>query len=253
MHEYYQQNGYLLKRDLFNENELDRIEDILRGFHDEWLKKHREHYEDGAINSAYITHADALCLSNRETLFGFISDDRLLDIARQLIPAQPAFMNTQLFFNPRNPEQKNYWHRDIQYTSYDIARQKRMLATSNVLHFRVPFADEPGVELIPGTHARWDNAREFETRMAENGCKPSDDLPNGKALPLRRGDLLVFSANMIHRGLYGGNRFAFDIIFSDADRELLQFVDTKCLPDAETLEKLPNPDVFNATRQAIVT
>lgn len=251
MHEYYQQNGYLLKRDLFTEKELNRVEDILCEFHDEWIKQNRDHYEKAAINSAYITHADTLSPSNRETLFAFISDNRMQGIARQLIPQQPAFMNTQLFFNPQNPEQKNYWHRDIQYTSYNIARQKRMLLTSNVLHFRVPLADEPGVELVPGTHARWDNTREFETRMAENGRKPSDDLPNGKVLRLRRGDLLVFSANMVHRGLYGGNRFAFDIIFSDADRELLQFVDPKCLPDMEMLDKLPNPDIFKATRQAL--
>ncbi len=251
MHEYYQHNGYLLKRDLFTGKELDQIEGILRGFHDKWMKKHREHYEKMAINSAYITHADALSQPDRQTLFSFIARDKLVDIARSIIPAGPAFMNTQLFFDPKNSHQKNYWHRDIQYRPDPVSEQKKMLGSTNVLHFRVPFADERGIELVPGTHLRWDSPQEFETRMKENGRKPSDSLPGGKAVPLKRGDLLVFSASMIHRGLYGGNRFAFDIIFSDADRELLQYVDPKCLPDAEMSEKLSNPDIFNATRQVL--
>lgn len=204
-----------------------------------------------AINSAYITHADTLPACDRQMLFNFIAADKLAGIARHVIPAGPAFMNTQLFFNPKNSAQKNYWHRDIQYTPHTVEQQKRMLRSATVLHFRIPLADEPGIELVPGSHQRWDNPQEFETRMRKNGRIPSDDLPTGKALPLKRGDLLVFSANMIHRGLYGKDRFAFDIIYSDANPELLRFVDPKCLPDANKMAGMDNPEIFLSTRQAI--
>jgi len=251
MLEDYQQNGYLLKPQFFADSELDAVEPILRRFHSTWIEANRDHYDHQAINSAYITHADALSAPERQILFNFIAADKLVSIARGVIPSGPAFMNTQLFFNPKNSAQKNYWHRDIQYLPISVAEQKKTLESTNVLHFRVPLADEPGIELVPGSHQRWDDAQEFETRMGKNGRTPSDDLPNGKTLLLKRGDLLVFSASMIHRGLYGGDRFALDIIYSDADPEVLQFVDPKCLPDGLECAQLENADVFAATTQAI--
>lgn len=251
MHADYQQNGYILKRQFFADSELDTIEPILRRFHEMWLVQNREHYDHGAINSAYITHADALSESDRQRLFTFIAMDKLIGIAHDIIPAGPAFMNTQLFFNPKNSAQKNYWHRDIQYRPDSVAKQKKLLRSKTILHFRAPLADEPGIELVPGTHERWDDQQEFDTRMAKNGRVPSDDLPSGKAIPLNRGDLLVFSANMIHRGLYGGDRFALDIIYSDTDPELLQFVDLKCLPNTGKMTSMDNPEIFSRTLRAL--
>ncbi len=249
--EEYQKNGYLLRHDFFSEADLVRIEPILQLFHEQWMGKNREHYQSQAINSAYITRRHATPDDARQTLFDFISCNKMIEIANSLISGEPAFMNTQLFFNPENPDQKNYWHRDIQYVPYSIDRQKERLASSTVLHFRAAMVDEPGIELVPGTHKRWDTAQEFETRTGANNRMPHDALPDGKAIPLKRGDLLVFSANMIHRGLYGGDRFAFDIIFSDADPELLQFVEEDCLPDTQEMQTLEHPEIFAATWAAL--
>jgi len=251
MHPDYHQNGYVLKQQFFSDYELDEIEPILRRFHASWLEQNQDHYDHQAINSAYITHADAVSTPDRQSLFNFIALDKLVDIAGEIITNGPAFMNTQLFFNPKNSTQKNYWHRDIQYRPDSVAAQKQILKTTTVLHFRVPMADELGIDLVPGTHRRWDDDQEYETRMSENGRLPSDNLPNGKALPLRRGDLLVFSASMIHRGLYGGDRFAFDIIYSDADPDVLQFVDPKCLPEPRLMEHIESAEIFRRTQNAI--
>ena len=38
-----------------------------------------------------------------------------MNVVDSVIPTNPAFMNTQLFFNPINPAQKDFWHRDCQY------------------------------------------------------------------------------------------------------------------------------------------
>ncbi len=249
MKEDYQETGYLLRRSFFQEQELRAIEPILRAFHDSWMADNRPHYENGAINSAYITHKDRLDAKARQTLFTFIAQDGLTDIANNLIPC-PAFMNTQLFFDPFDADQKNYWHRDIQYTPHSLDEQAKMLTAANVLHLRVPLVDEPGIELVPGTHHRWDTPQELETRMTEKGRAPHHDLPGSKSIPLKRGDLLVFSANMIHRGLYGGNRFAFDIIYCDADPELLRYVEPDCLPDDTEIKRLSNASLYQATRSA---
>ncbi|MBO6506533.1 MAG: phytanoyl-CoA dioxygenase family protein [Kordiimonadaceae bacterium] len=251
MQDEYQENGFVLARGFFSEAELTEIEPVLRVFHENWLNDNQAFYENGAINSAYITHKDALTPSRRTALLDFIATDKLLKLAQMLIPNGPAFMGTQLFFDPKHSDRKNYWHRDGQYNSDDISEQKAMLTGGLVLHFRVPLVDERGIELMPRTHFRWDTDLEYATRTAADGRNVFDDLPDSKAIPLNRGDLLVFNANMIHRGLYGGNRFALDIIFCDTDPELLRFVQPDCLPDMQELNALAHPQIFQATLQAL--
>ena len=153
-------------------------------------------------------------------------------------------MNTQLFFNPKNIEQENYWHRDIQFNDMSVEEQKRKLMNVNVIHFRVPLMSEPGLEVVPGTHRRWDTDLEFNVRTEIKGRRCSDDLPSGQKISLEMGDLLVFSANMIHRGLYGLDRLSFDILFCDASLELAQFCEVACLPNNCLLANIANPEVY---------
>ena len=116
-----------------------------------------------------------------------------------------------------------------------------------MIHFRLPLLDEPGIELIPGTHKRWDSTEELEVRLEQNGYKNDQALSQGKVIKLSAGDLLIFSANMIHRGLYGLDRLAFDILFCQPDPSVIQFVSNDSLPTAEDLISLENPDAFDNT------
>jgi ectoine hydroxylase-related dioxygenase (phytanoyl-CoA dioxygenase family) len=128
-----------------------------------------------------------------------------------------------------------------------VDQQKEALQGPNVVHFRIPMVDEPGVELIPGTHRRWDSDEELDVRLEQNGRKNYEDLPAGVRVALNAGDLLVFSANMIHRGIYGMDRMALDVLFCDPDPEPMKFVDTDCLPDAEIMERIENASAFERT------
>lgn len=166
-----------------------------------------------------------------------------MEILTSIISQDPVFMNTQLFFNPVNKDQKNYWHRDPQYL-LSLEEQKEALKKFSVLHFRIPLMNEPGIELIPGTHIKWDTDEELEIRLEINGRKNSEDISSGKIIKLESGDLLVFSANMIHRGLYGMNRFALDILFCDFDLEFANFIESDCLPSDHNFNMIENPAVF---------
>lgn len=249
----YRQDGFLYKAGFFSAEDLDIIEPILRRFHARWLNDNATFYRTRAINSAYITGTKYLSDEDRLKLFQFIGQDKLVSIAESLIKDGPAFMNTQLFFNPHNQGQKNYWHRDIQYGGMSISEQKRGLITSIVPHFRVPLADEPGIELVPGSHVTWDTDDEHDVRMEQNGKKNHDPLSSGKAIRLKRGALLVFSANMIHRGLYGGDRFAFDIMFCDPNQDLLRYANADCLPHKTQLKTMEQSDIFNRTKNLITS
>ncbi len=244
----YEENGYCVIKQLYKEAELVELRNCLLQFHQLWKKDNLQFYSEQAINSAYITATKYLASECRLTIFKFIAATKLMNIVYALMPVEPVFMNTQLFFNPVNKTQKNYWHRDPQY-HLSVEEQKQALSGPEVIHFRLPLYDEPGLECVPGTHKRWDSAEELAIRLQKNGRKNSDDLSTGVTIPLETGDLLVFSANMIHRGLYGMNRFALDILFCDPDPGLAQYIDADCLPDQQMLMAIEDARVFkNAIR-----
>ncbi len=243
MNKYYDENGYLVLRSIFEESELQELRKVIVQFHQSWRQDNSKFYAEKAINSAYLTAKKHLKESERESLFKFIGSAKLMDVVMSIMGRCPTFMNTQLFFDPVNETQRNYWHRDPQY-HMSIEEQKEALLGPNVIHFRIPLFDEPGVELIPGTHRRWDSSEELDVRLEQNGRKNYENLSDGVRVSLKAGDMLVFNANMIHRGVYGMDRLSLDILFCDPVPELVKFVDDDCLPDPETLGKLENASAF---------
>ncbi|MBB1140244.1 phytanoyl-CoA dioxygenase family protein [Myroides sp. WP-1] len=235
---HYTTEGYLYIPQFFQPKELQQIEPILLKFHQQWLLDHREEYHSRLINSHSLTSNTSLSKADRMLLFQFIAGNRFQLLLSSLIPEKVLFLNTQLFFDPFNKDQKNYWHRDIQYTGMSIEDQQKSILTQHVLHFRIPFQDEEGIELIPGTHRSWDLEEEQDVRLSQNGKIPSDTLVRGKQIKLKRGDLLIFSANMIHRGLYGNNRFALDLIFLGDNPILRPFIDPNNHPTSEEKKQL---------------
>ena len=242
----YDDKGYFVIRNYFNSDEIKNLRYVILKFHELWKKDNKTFYREEAFNSSLITGSQYLAAGDRVKLFNFISSPKMMTIVECLIPTNPAFMNTQLFFNPVNPKQKDFWHRDCQY-DHDIEGQKLAIQNTQVVHLRVPLFDELGMELIPETHKRWDNDEEFNVRQEEQGKLSSDELSLGKKISLAAGDLLVFSADMIHRGLYGMDRLALDILVFDTSADFVDYIDDDCLPDNQMLAKIDNPILFQNT------
>ncbi len=240
----YEQQGYLLLQNFFDEHSLLKLENILLKFHKIWLAENEVYYKNGLINSHSLTSGNTLGQKEKLELFNFISSDNLYQIMTRIFPSEAVFLNTQLFFDPFNQNQHNYWHRDIQYTGLSIDDQKKAIKKQNVIHFRIPLKAEKGIELIPGSHNNWDLAEEYDVRMSLNGKNPSDPLSRGKQISLNRSDLLVFSANLIHRGIYGNDRLSFDVLFVDKNPEMTRFIDPVNHPSAKLLEQLDKKDLF---------
>lgn len=237
----YEQSGFLLIPEFCTA--LESLTQVLTQFHREWVHSNHEFYQTRAVNSAYLTNGQYLNDEQRLVLFEFIASQKLNALVSVLPFEIPAFMGTQLFFNPVNQHQKNYWHRDPQY-HLSLEEQKQALSGPEVIHLRLALEDEPGIELIPGSHKQWDTPEQLDIRLEQDGKKHSDDMPEGKKIALKKGDLLVFSANMIHRGLYGLNRFAFDMLVCEAKPELLEFVKPECLPEELMFSLFENPTLF---------
>ena len=241
-----ERNGFCLLQNFYTPDELKELHEILTTFHQNWIADNLDFYQQRSINSAYLTGKKYLDERQRTTLFQFIASQKLMDLVTAVLGDDVCFMNTQLFFDPVQNEQKNYWHRDSQY-HLTIEQQKEALAGPRVLHVRIPLIKERGLELVPGSHCQWDTEEELQVRLELDGHKNHEDLSSGLAVPLDVGDVLVFSANMIHRGLYGNDRLAMDILFCDPAPELLQFVDESCLPEDGILKNLDNGRAFSNT------
>lgn len=238
--------GYLKIEGFLKGPLIDEVESILRIFHQQWLKNNEDVFKRGAINSAYITKDCDLSDKQRQSLLKFVSSFSVVDVARSILGLDIKFLNTQIFFNPYNRDQKNYWHRDIQYTDLSLNQQQEILTLgeSQVIHLRIAIADEPGLEVIPGSHHRWDTEEEWQVRMQLNNRSHSDSISLSKKISLKRGDLLIFDANMIHRGLYGQDRFAFDILFCKPLPHTMKYRTPETLPKNEELIMMECPEVF---------
>jgi ectoine hydroxylase-related dioxygenase (phytanoyl-CoA dioxygenase family) len=239
----YDQQGYFVIRNYFTVTEIAELRAVVLKFHQLWQQDNAKFYQEEAFNSSLITGSEYLAFDDRVQLFNFISSKKIMKVVEAIVANNPAFMNTQLFFNPVNRKQKDFWHRDCQY-DHDVAGQKLAIEKTQVLHLRVPLFDELGMELVPGTHKRWDNDEEFNVRQEEKGSLSSDDLASGRKIKLAAGDLLVFSADMIHRGLYGLERLALDILVFDSAGDFADYVDDDCLPDSLMLDKIDDPRLF---------
>ncbi|MEP2654125.1 MAG: phytanoyl-CoA dioxygenase family protein, partial [Paraglaciecola sp.] len=210
---HFDEYGFVKLPNFFVEGQLSPIRELVDVFHHAWCKDNYAFYCNQAVNSSGLTSKQYLNNSARLRLFRLICDTSVLNVIEQLIP-NPLFMGTQLFFDPITSNQANYWHRDLQY-HLTPSEQKVALTGPEVLHLRIPLKDEPGIELIPGSHKQWDNEEELQVRLQQNGHTNAEHLSRGKTLPLQYGDALVFSANMIHRGLYGNNRLTLDILYCE--------------------------------------
>ena len=243
----YQENGYVKVPQFLSSTELVTYRTIIENFHQRWLVEYADYYQDGAINSAYVTASKptelTLDLSLRNKLFELIASSKLTQLINPLFQSRFQFMNTQVFFDPKFTSRKNYWHRDGQY-HLSLDEQKAALTNATVLHCRIALRNEAGVEVVPKSHVQWDTAEELAVRLQKGRAHNYDDLTKGKRVALQAGDLLIFSANMLHRGLYGNDRLALDIIYCDDSEELLAFRRSDCLPDEKAAINLDEPSVF---------
>ncbi len=239
-------NGYYVLENFVNEENLVELEHILEKFHKSWCEKNKEFFERNAINSAYITSGEFLQPSERLCLLKFIASKNVVKEVFNVLGTNACFLNSQLFFDPYNENQANYWHRDIQYSGMDESEQRNIIEASghDVVHFRLALRDELGVELIPSSHSKWDSLEELDTRLEKAGKKPSDDISTGRCIALKRGDVLVFDANIIHRGHYGKERLSFDLLFCKEDPSILKYANVDCFPNNDELDQIDHAEIF---------
>lgn len=250
----YARDGYIILPQLLGKNEIDTIESFIDPIYDQWKQQHTESiFTHKLVNMHSLTLPDYCEGDTRVGFFNAIANESLIKCLTQLFGTDIYFHNTQLFFNPTNIQRLPYWHRDMQYSQLDDELQAQTLSDMLSLHVRIPLEDEAGIAVIPGTHLRWDTSLEHDVRFELNGHRNSDPLPNERLLTLTRGDVLVFSSQMIHRGHYSARdtRKAFDVCVGTYHPYTAQFLDPKVLPTKEELKQIKHNRWYDLAQQIV--
>lgn len=247
--DHFEQHGYVVLPSLLNIKVSRAIDSAVNPVFDSWFTAHQADIKQyGMVNMHSLTQQQYFSAdgSVRVDFFNAITADVLVKTLTDIFGTGLYFHNTQLFFNPLDQHKLPYWHRDMQYDSIDesvfIAEQKNLLS----LHVRIPLVAERGVELVPGSHNRWDSPNERQVRLELNGHHNTEPLPGAELISLEVGDVLVFDAQMLHRGNYALNetRRALDLCVGKPHPLTATHLDPKVLPNAEELQQINNPEWF---------
>lgn len=143
-------------------------------------------------------------------ILAFAADPRILDLLEEASGAPALFHNTQYFFEQPERSWAGAWHRDTQFMAADAETERARMASGAGAHFRVAFLADDRLEIVPGSHARWDDENELAIRR--RGADAA--MPGARRLALAPGDALLFHGWSIHRGDYGPRpRRTLDVIY----------------------------------------
>lgn len=111
----------------------------------------------------------------------------------------PRVKDVQYFHEQTRRDWDGDWHRDSQFRQPDPEVERTIVQTTTAVHFRIALEDDDRLEIVPGSHARWDTPEELRLRKGGHRTAP---MPHGARVVLRAGDACVFHAWSIHRATY---------------------------------------------------
>lgn len=260
--EKYKKNGYVVLRDFFNETELNALAIHVDRIYGRWAKDNAaDIYQHRLVNMHSLTSAEYFeeRPNERIAFFEAIASQKLTTLLTAMFGSGIYFHNTQLFFNPSNSECLPYWHRDMQCSSISDAIQRAELHNMLSLHVRIPLLPEKGIELIAGTHQRWDTELEHNVRLEKNNHKNSEPLPNATLIDLSPCDILIFSAQMIHRGNYfekhryaqNPSRKALDLCVGKYHPMTADALDETVLPSESEISEIANAEWYRVAWEVV--
>jgi len=219
-------------------------------------EREAEIYSQMLVNMHSLTNPENFEGSPEERVkfFEIIASARLTELLEDMFGPGIHFHNTQLFFNPSNSACFPYWHRDMQYSSIDDSIQSAELHNMLSLHVRIPLIQEKGVEVVTGSHKRWDTGLEHNVRLELNSHKNNESLPDAVLIDLSPGDILIFNAQMIHRGNYALNptRKALDLCVGKYHPLTSDLLDERVLPKKDEMDGIANNRWYKLAREIAV-
>lgn len=255
-YEAFDEQGYVLVKNLLPPTAIENLSKIVDRVQAQWMREnHADYVERRLVNMHSLTSMRYFedDKTERTRFFDSIASSAVTALIRGMFGNDIYFHNTQLFFNPYDSNSLPYWHRDMQYSPVDDAAQANEQRNLLSLHVRIPLIKEKGVELIAGTHRRWDTELEKNVRFELNDHKNSEDLPGAVLIDAEPGDVLVFDAQMIHRGNYRLNesRKSLDLCLGRPHPFAIRYLDESVLPKEHEMENISNNAWYALARKIV--
>lgn len=131
------------------------------------------------------------------------SDDRLLDIASDVLQTSPANLSMELFNMLINPltDFDLAWHRDHIRPDVNPEEEAEQLLQDPFAgtQFNLALTDDKCLIVIPGSHKRVRTAEEREKTTDDTCRKP---ISGQIEVVLHPGDVVFYNSNILHRGSY---------------------------------------------------
>ncbi len=212
--EKFTQEGYLIIRNHFDRERVERLLRIAVSAIDQWKRESKEQSEPGgfchrpdAVILMHLNHPRYFRGRPEDLAFllDAVADPVCHSFMKAVLEEEPYFEQSSMFLNPENGEENfGPWHRDAQFFSKnDEEKERRSIEEEAIpareLHFHIPLVRSVATQVVPGSHIRWDTDEEREVRKKDvvNG-----KMPNALILEIEPGDIAFFHVNALHRGTY---------------------------------------------------
>lgn len=115
-------------------------------------------------------------------------------------PAAPRLKDVHYYHEQTKQDWDGDWHRDSQFGRPDLEIERKVILTTTTVHVRVALEDDDRLEIVPGSHTRWDTAEELRIRKGARRATP--EMPNAVRIELSAGTGCIFHAWTVHRATY---------------------------------------------------
>jgi ectoine hydroxylase-related dioxygenase (phytanoyl-CoA dioxygenase family) len=203
----YQQEGYVIIPQLFARERVSELRLICDRILDQWFERFpRYKQRPRKKNCSPLTDLYYFKSDREQLIFllNTIGDPSVLSILKSICNCKLLFHDLQYFFNPLHTTWRGYWHRDGQAIAPDDATEQRRLfdVSDNFIRVNIALIPDDNLEIVPGSHTRWDTKEELEIRKELNGKNNTSEMPSLTKIVLNPGDAVFFDGFTIHRGNY---------------------------------------------------
>jgi hypothetical protein len=144
----------------------------------------------------------------------------ILRILAEILGSPPIFRHTTLWKNPLDKNADGSWHRDSQFLTKTELEEKKLIENANTTSFRsiqvqIALVSNDDVEVVPGSHLRWDSDEEYRIRRQDDYRNSSShDMPGAFRIAMKPGDAAFFSSFGLHRGRYLQDNYRRTLMFT---------------------------------------
>lgn len=223
LQEQWRRDGFVVVRNLLSPERARHLASLCDGIAAQWRECSPETDAPGAANPQ-----DATCMRHlnhpsyflsdesggRVAMLETVADPGVLALCETILGDRPSFRSTSLFMNPEATSTNGDWHRDAPLRDVPLAptptAEEEGMIEANVggggesggcVQLQIALIPSDDVELVSGSHLRWDTAEEWHVRLGDGKAHArSDHMPGACRIALQPGDGVAFNPFGLHRG-----------------------------------------------------